>query len=180
MRGDLGLVGDKHDRLSFGVERRKNTHDLFAGLGVESAGRLVGQHEGRLDHDGSRYGDSLFLSPGKLVRLILDLLEQTDAIESSFSSRFAFFGRNPLVHERQHDLLQDVQSRNQAIVLENETDFVSSDRGFFAFGEARDIVSLKKIFSGGLGIEKSDNVHEGRFSRSGCPHDRQKIPLSDL
>src|SRR4051794_19750369 len=43
--GDVVLVGDQDDRLARVVEPAEHVHDLVARLGVEVAGRLVGQDD---------------------------------------------------------------------------------------------------------------------------------------
>ena len=45
--GDVGLVGDQHDGVAPGVQCVEERHDLDAGLGVEVAGGLVGEDDGR-------------------------------------------------------------------------------------------------------------------------------------
>ncbi len=44
----VGLVRDHDDGPPFLVEPIKDLHDLFAGLGIEVTGRLVGQNDLRI------------------------------------------------------------------------------------------------------------------------------------
>ena len=43
--GDVGFVGDEHDRVARFVEAFEHAHDFGAGLRVEVAGGLVGQQD---------------------------------------------------------------------------------------------------------------------------------------
>ena len=46
--GDVRLVCDQHNSISAGVELIEKGHDFEARLGVEVAGRLVGQDDRRM------------------------------------------------------------------------------------------------------------------------------------
>ena len=69
--GDVGLVGDEHDGVALGVERVEEGHDLDAGFGVEVAGGLVGEDDGRAVDQGAGDGDALALAAGELVGLVV-------------------------------------------------------------------------------------------------------------
>src|SRR6478736_3336840 len=65
-RGDR-VVGDHHHRLAELVDRlAQQLHDVGAGLGVEVAGRLVGEDDGRFADQGAGDGDALLLAAGEL------------------------------------------------------------------------------------------------------------------
>lgn len=42
-RGDVVLVGDDDDRVSFSVQAREEIHNLHAGVRIERAGWLVSE-----------------------------------------------------------------------------------------------------------------------------------------
>src|SRR6476646_5189917 len=61
------VVGDHHHRLAELVDRlAQQLHDVGAGLGVEVAGRLVGEDDGRFADQGAGDGDALLLAAGEL------------------------------------------------------------------------------------------------------------------
>ncbi len=62
--GDVGLVSDEDDSVAFPVKLVEQRHDLDAGFGVEVAGRLVGQDDGRIIDKGAGDGDALALTAG--------------------------------------------------------------------------------------------------------------------
>jgi hypothetical protein len=57
---------DHRDAL-IAIEAGDQIHDLAAGLGIEVAGRLVGQKNGRIGHDRARDGDALLLAAGQFA-----------------------------------------------------------------------------------------------------------------
>ena len=76
----VGFVCHHDDRDALvTVEAGQQVHDLPAGLGVEIAGRLVGQQDGGLGDDGARDGDALLLAAGQLARRVIFAASQPDA-----------------------------------------------------------------------------------------------------
>jgi hypothetical protein len=62
MDGHIGLVRHEYDGVAGVVEPREEAHDLHTGLRIEVAGRLVGQQDGWIVHEGARDGDPLSLT----------------------------------------------------------------------------------------------------------------------
>ena len=72
--GDVRLMGDDDDRVPVRVEFLKKGHDLVAGLGVEVAGRFVGEDDRGPVDEGAGDGDTLALPAGELVGLVVHAL----------------------------------------------------------------------------------------------------------
>ncbi len=67
--GGVLVVGDHDDRLAELVDRAaQQPQDLGRGLGVEVAGRLVGEDDRRARGERARHGDALLLAAGELAR----------------------------------------------------------------------------------------------------------------
>ncbi len=64
---DVFIMGDEHngDAALF-IELAEQFHHFVAPRGVEIAGRLVGEDDGRIGDEGTRDGDALLLTAGKL------------------------------------------------------------------------------------------------------------------
>jgi hypothetical protein len=60
------------------VKIRQQRHDDGLVDGVEVAGRLVGEDEGRLIDQGAGDADSLLLAAGELARTVIEALAQAD------------------------------------------------------------------------------------------------------
>src|SRR5271157_5334006 len=74
VRSDVAAVvsDDDQGRLGRLLHRAEDPVDLVPRLGVELAGRLVGQHEQRLLDQGSGDGDALLLAAGELVGVMVE------------------------------------------------------------------------------------------------------------
>ena len=70
--GGVRIVRHHDDRLlELGVQPLQQSQDLLARLGVEIAGRLVGEQQRRVGDDGARDRDALLLAAGELARVVL-------------------------------------------------------------------------------------------------------------
>jgi hypothetical protein len=75
-------VGDDEQRdLVLGVELAEEVDDLLAGLGVEVAGGLVAEEQGRRAEQGARDRDALLLATRQLVRVAVREVRQADAAQ---------------------------------------------------------------------------------------------------
>ena len=54
--------------------------DLIAGLGIELAGRFVGENQKRPFHQGASDGHPLLLTAGELVGVVLQAIAQADLL----------------------------------------------------------------------------------------------------
>ena len=75
------IVRDHDQRHAAGVELLQQAHHLVAGGAVEVAGRLVGQHQGRLHDGGAGDGHALALAAGELVGPVLGAVGQAEVVE---------------------------------------------------------------------------------------------------
>ena len=60
--GHAPVMGDEDDRVAFAVKLVEDSQDFPAGLGIEVAGWLIGQDEGRLIDQGPGNGHPLTLA----------------------------------------------------------------------------------------------------------------------
>ncbi len=117
------------------VEQR---HDLDAGLGVEVAGRFVGQDDGGPVDQGAGDGDALALTAGELVGLVVHACFQADVGEDFFGALDAFGRGGAVVDQRQLDVVQRGGAGQQIEGLEDEADFLVADAGQFVVVEFAD------------------------------------------
>ena len=75
------MSDDDQGRLVRVLHRAEDLVDLVPRLGVEFAGRFVGQHEQRLLDQGSGDGYALLLAAGELVRVMVEAFIETDLLE---------------------------------------------------------------------------------------------------
>ena len=135
----LGVVGDKHDRLAaLNAGTLERVEDLGAGRVVEVAGRFVGEQERGTGDERPGDGDPLLLAGRQLVGLVMLLagqVDQLDDIADPFGQlapcRVAAGDR-----ERQRDVLDDVEQRDQVERLEDEPGPVTAQSRRIVVGQA--------------------------------------------
>ena len=80
--GGVRIVRHHHDRLlEFLVEPLQQRQHFAGRLGVEIAGRLVGQQQRRVGDDRAGDGDALFLPARQLARVVLLAVAEADDAE---------------------------------------------------------------------------------------------------
>ena len=78
----LGIVGDQDERLAVvPVELPQEGQDLRRALGVQVAGRLVGQDQRRLVDEGPGDRHPLLLAARQLGRAVVGAVTETDEVE---------------------------------------------------------------------------------------------------
>ena len=107
---------------------------FVAGLGVEVAGRLVGQDDGGIGHQRPRDGHPLPLSARELVRPVLHAVRQPDRLEGLLGAPPPLRLRHPGVDQGQLDVVEDVGAREEVEGLEDEPDPAVADLGQLGLG----------------------------------------------
>ena len=104
-RTDVRVVRDDDERVAglvHAVEERKH---LLARAGVEVAGGLVGEQQGRAVHERARDRDPLALAAGDLVREVIGPLREAHAPERLEGALASLAPRHAAVHEGELDVL---------------------------------------------------------------------------
>ena len=114
-------MGDHDDETVFRHLFQK-VHDLHGGLRVEGAGGLVREDDIGVVDKRSRDGDALHLTAGELVRLLVDLIAETDFLERFLRPGFPFGCRHIGNGQSQFHIAEDALVRNEVVVLEHEAD----------------------------------------------------------
>jgi hypothetical protein len=102
------------------MAREKQIDDLPARSLVEVAGRLIGNEDGRLWCERAGKRDTLLLAAGKLGRIVLIPLAQTDG--SKLASRTLTGIIDARKFQRHGDVFQRRHSRNEVEGLEDDAD----------------------------------------------------------
>ena len=117
---DLHLVGDEHDgQAEPCIEVLEQGEDRPGGARVERAGRLVAQQHLRVADQRTRDGDALLLATGKLPRIRLGLVGDTDEFQQMHGLRAGVLAGYLLVDERQGDIVKHGSGWHQVEVLED-------------------------------------------------------------
>src|SRR5205085_504099 len=122
VRGDVRLVRDHHDGLAEVVEALKDRKDLRARSRVQVSRRLVREDHRRVVQERARDRDALLLTAGELARAVVDPVAEADLLERSERALAPLFAV-AAVEERQLDVLDRVQSREQVVGLRDAPKF---------------------------------------------------------
>ena len=82
IRGIMLGVGHHDNGCSLLVQLGQQVHDFRPVFGIEVSGRLVGKDQLGPCHDGTGNGNPLLLSPGKLLREVLDPVTNVHPVEN--------------------------------------------------------------------------------------------------
>ena len=152
--------------------------DVVAGLGVEVAGRLVGQDDGRLAGQRAGDGDALLLAAGEVVRQAVQLFlkpQQRDNLHDEGLIRF------PAVQgDREDDVFPDAQHRHQVVVLEDKADLLAAEDGGLLAGKVCKLGAAHLDAALGGGVQPAQHVEQGGFARTGGADDGGEFAALDV
>src|SRR5262245_41969239 len=128
--GGVRIVGDHDDGLlELAIEPLEQLEDLFPRLAVEVAGRLVGQQQRRIAHDGARDRHPLLLPAGELAWVVPEPLPEADDAERVLGAFDPLLAAHLDQQQRQLDVLERGQHRDQVIELEDVADVARAPAG---------------------------------------------------
>ncbi len=137
--GHVRVVGDDDDGDALAVQLLEQIEDLLAGVGVQRAGRLVGQDDIRPVDQGAGDGDALLLAAGEFVGAVVGAVAQADALQRRAGAAQALLAGQPGVHQRQGDLFDSRGARQQVELLEDEADAAAADARLGVVGQLTDV-----------------------------------------
>ncbi len=114
--------------MLFLVQADEQLHNFLTGFTVEVAGRFIGHDDLGIVDEGAGNRHTLLLTAGHFLRLMID----TGAEADHFQSLLGAFVRVRLVlgvEQRELDIFQRGQAREQVEALEHEADFAVADLG---------------------------------------------------
>ena len=171
---------DHHDRLlELAVELFQQVEDLAAGGAVEVAGRLVGDQEVGVGDDGPGDRHALLLAAGELARVMMLAAGQADDSQRRHDVLAPLAPRQVREQERQLDVLERRQDRDQVIGLEDEADVVGPPAGDLRLGEVAQVLAVHDHLAAGGPVEPGDQVQERGLARARGAHERQELPFAD-
>lgn len=159
-------MGDQHQGgAMLAVEGEQQVGDGLAGGLVEVAGWLVGKQQLRAMDEGTRQRHTLLLAAGQLVRVVLHAFAKTDLGQHS-AGAFARVGL-ALQLQRQHDVVQRRQRRQQVEALEYEADRAAAQLRTRFFIQLLKMVAVKDDAAAGGCIQSGEQPEQGGLARAG-------------
>jgi hypothetical protein len=122
------------------VQIVERAHDLGAGVAVEVARRLVGQHQRRLAHDGPGDGDPLPLTARQLPGAVVHAMAEPHPLERGASPDQAPTQGLAGVHQPHSDVLDRGLPLDEVELLEHEPDVPVPQRRQRRVAQAGDVV----------------------------------------
>ena len=178
--GDIGLVRDHGDgQAKLGVQPRQELHDLVRACGVEIAGRLVGDEQGRPGDDGARDRHALLLAAGELGRRVVLAADKADLGQRFHREVMTLAGGDAAIDQRQFDILHRGGARQEIVALEDEADIEIAQHGAAVAVETASIDAHETVGSGRRCVEAADDVHRRRLARAGRTHDGDEFTAAD-
>ena len=138
--GDIGFMRYQHNGVAFAMQVFHQLHDFVSGLRIKVAGGLVGQNDRRIIDEGAGNSDTLALSAGKFVGLMVHALAQIHGLQRGFGAGNAFIGGRAAIDQRKFDVVQCGGTGEQIERLEDKADFFVADAGQFVI-----VSSLTKL-----------------------------------
>src|SRR6266508_3434295 len=161
--GGARVVGHHHDRLAELVDRApQEAEQLGAGVGVEVAGGLVGEHDRGRGRQRPGGGDPLLLAAGELARPVAQAVTQADGVDHPVDPGAVGLGAGQ--GHRQLDVLRGGQRRQQVERLEDEADTLAAQQGELLVREGVQLGAANEDLPGGHLVQAGQAVHEGRLS----------------
>src|SRR5215472_7883448 len=180
--GRLGIVGNHQHRLTqLFVGLAKHVQDDLRILRVEIAGRLIGQHDGRLIDEGAGEGHSLLLAAAQFGRAVLQTLidpQQTrDALDAlTIGAAVAMSGNVPC----NLDVTFGRKRRQEIKLLEDKTDFAAAQAGTIGIRHRRKVDPIND-HTARIGVRKAaQDVEERRLAAPGGADDGDELSFAYL
>src|SRR5581483_4342371 len=179
-RGGVAAVRRHQDRLPAARDRSQEREHACAGLRVEVARRLVGEHDRRAMDDRARDGGALQLAAGELRRERPALLLQPDRVQRIGDAALDLGARHALEDERQRDVVGDPHRGQQVEELEHRTDALAAQpRERIVVERARrPAVDLDHARS--REIDAADEIEQGRLAAAARTDERDHLAACDL
>ena len=155
-------------------------HHLDAGLGVEVAGRLVGQDHLRLGDQRARDGDALLLAARHLVRVVVDALAEPDALQRLARALRGARAPGRRAYSSGSSTFSSAVVRDSRLKLWNTKPSVrlrmraspSESSCEIAWPSRRNSPARRLV-------EAAEDVHQRRLARARRAHDRDELALVD-
>ncbi len=104
---ELAVVRRDEDGRAARVDLAKEVHDFERQIGVEIAGRLIGEDDGRIVHEGARDRDPLLFAARELHRIGAHPVLQAHPLEHLERPALLLRERHPEHARHERDVLED-------------------------------------------------------------------------
>jgi len=154
-----GVVRDEHDGQFFVfVQLFEDFHDLGAGVGIEVAGRFVGEEDAWFVDERPGDGDALLLAAGHLGRDVVHAIVESDSAQGGDGGVSAPPRGHGGIDHGQLDVFQRGAAGEQVEVLEDEADVGVSQGGELISAEGVGGLAVYSEGPAGGHVECPENI----------------------
>src|SRR5437867_889605 len=174
--GGVRIVGHHDDGLlELPVEPVEQLEDLLGRLAVEVAGGLVGEQHRGVAHDRARDRHALLLAARELARVVVHAIGEPDQLEREQGALAALLAAHAHEQQRQLDVLERGQHRDQVVELEDEADVARAPHRELAPVQLVDRGVPHPHLARGRTVDAADQVEERRLAAPRGAHERDEI-----
>lgn len=174
--GSDRVVGDHDDGLAKFINGAPHEVENFGScLAIEVAGRFVGKGYVGARRKSSCYGHALLLASGKLRWFVRKPICEADRLDYFVEQLLVVGGLSEV--ERQGDVLDCSQGRDEVERLEHKADLVPAQQRELLFAERAQVGVANDHFAAREPIEASKTVHESGLARARGAHNCGELPL---
>ena len=149
------MCGDDDRCAVLRREAGQEVDHVSARLRVEVPGRLVGEDDARLDHEGAGDRDTLLLAAGELARQMAGALGQTDLAEELAGSDSQVAAAGTGGCQLRLHVLQGGERRNEVELLEDEPEGAQPQVGEIVVSQLCEVASLEEDAAAGRPVERA-------------------------
>ncbi len=173
-------MGDQEHGVALLVEIAKQRQHFLTGLGVERAGGLVGEQQGRLV--GERAGDrhALALAAGERAGQHVGLLGDAHPLQQLEGAPAALAARHAGVEHGQLDVAHDRRLGQQVVLLEDEAHLLVADRRQLGAAQALDLLAVEREAAAGGPVEAAEDRHQRALAGTRRPDQRHELAARDV
>ena len=166
-----------HDNQTVARDVLEQVHDLHGRCGIQSAGRLVCQHNLGIINQGAGDGHALHLSTRKLTRALVHVLAQTNGLERLARTLAALGVPHARERKRQLHVFQNGLMRNEVIALEHKADAVVAIGIPIAIVEVLGRNTVDQQVTRVKVVESADNVEHRGLTRTRGPQNGHELVI---
>ncbi|KAG1451192.1 hypothetical protein G6F57_016230 [Rhizopus arrhizus] len=126
MLGHGHVMRDQHHGVAFGMQFAEDLHHFLAGLGVQCAGRLIGEDHRAAVHQCTRDGHALLLPAGQLAGQVLHAFAPAQPLQQRLGAGMAVGAGLAGIDGRHFHVAQRGQVGQQVVALEDEAEVLAA------------------------------------------------------
>src|ERR1017187_7755760 len=147
---------------------------------IEIAGRFVSQKQLRLVDERAGNGHALLFAAGKLIRLVIHAVLETNPGEQVAPARHGPRNWHARDSRRKTNIFERVEFWQQIVRLKHETNAAISEMRQFTFGKRGEVLSGKMDFTRVGRVESADQMEQCAFAGAGRAAQREKFAAQHL